>query len=877
MVSKIIFRLALITGIAAFAYAGANLVMAPASTSTTGYALETAEEVEIPLDAFISRTPRHGLDAFDSTTIISDMETSTGWTTTDYTLVGTPYWQSAAVPFGDPNAPALWCGDAAVTDNLVAPGGYLNHQQHYLESPTLDLSGSSAPITLAFKARWKLEAPGGEPVPFNMWDVWNVQVSTDGGNTWTIPAGSDVSLPYTGTCAFAYDDWCFEGCYAGWGGVANAGAYTVMTVNLNAYAGQSNVRFRYGLLSDPGFSAEDDSSYFGLIVDSIRVTNSSSTLLANDGDNTTGWTIEALPVAPVGDTWAFSDSSAPTGMLAIPDQVNAWHASHGGLALIENALISPPITLPDTALPGQGGPGAWQRLRLGYYVWADLLDSDGDDDNSLEDLYEIYVSTDDGVTWTRIAYDYGTTALTGDVHPDAGNSLLGWVGRTRGLQTGGVSGDIDLTPYGEQTIRLQFRLQTDCNNDGGTGSGLYIDYPFFIATRAFATDAATRNMIVPFPVTVGLARTWSFDYVNAGANTIGNALRYRQLYTRPTGVNQGTDSLKQATGTLTTNQFLTVPATWTPDVAGSYRIRVYSSYLGEQDRSNDTTRSPINVPLNSRYNMAVDVQPTGIYELGYHLRDYTSVLSNPRLVRYGAAADGVPAADADTLDINKLQIMWNWDPADINSLPDHTGRARINFYGQGPDNRTPGALLYTYEEEIDTNETVSPYGGDSLLNRWWEKDLSAVAQLKRMQGDFWVEIMALDTVLGAGLPGLLAMVTDPQDTTDTHNYTRRLDIAGQPILASPSRFCVEVTTGPSVWPDPVTNLTIARDGLTNDIKLDWSAPLRADGYLVYRSTDINVPLQTLLTATPIAPTDYTDAGILTTGSFFYYTVVAVNQ
>ena len=261
----------------------------------------------------------------------------------------------------------------------------------------------------------------------------------------------------------------------------------------------------------------------------------------------------------------------------------------------------------------------------------------------------------------------------------------------------------------------------------------------------------------------------------------------------------------------------------------------------------------------------------------YLLRDYTSVLSNPLLVRYGAAAHGVPAADADTLDINKLQIMWNWDPADINSLPDHTGRARINFYGQGPDNRTPGALLYTYEEEIDTNETVSPYGGDSLLNRWWEKDLSAVAQLKRMQGDFWVEIMALDTVLGAGLPGLLAMVTDPQDTTDTHNYTRRLDIAGQPILASPSRFCVEVTTGPSVWPDPVTNLTIARDGLTNDIKLDWSAPLRADGYLVYRSTDVNVPLQTLLTATPIAPTDYTDAGTLKTGSFFYYTVVAVSQ
>ncbi len=873
MVSKIVFRLALITGIAAFAYAGINLVQAPSQSASTP--LETYEDVVIPLDGLYDRSHGRSLDAFDSTMVISTMESIGGWTTVDYTVPGTPYWHSDNVPIGDPNAPALWCGNPALVDNLVAPGGYSNHQEQYLESPSINLSSSSAPITLAFKARWKVETPGGEPAPYNTWDSWDVQVSTDGGTTWTVPAAGDVSPAYSGSCSFAWSDHCYEGCYAAWAGTS--AGYQTMSINLNAYAGQSNVKFRYAFMSDPAASADDgqlDSSYFGLIVDSIRVTNSTTTLLSNDGDNITGWSSYALPQTPVGDTWAFEDSTAPTGMLGIPDQVYSWNAEHRGLALLECAVVSPPLVMPDTSRPGFGGPNDWQKLRLGYYVWADMLDSDGDNDGSLDDLYEIHVSTDNGVTWTRVAYDYGTTPLTGETSVDQGNSLDGWVSRTRGLSTGGTAGDIDLTPYGEQTILLQFRVQTDCNNDGGIGSGLHIDYPYLIATRAFATDEATGNMIIPFPVTVGLARNWTFDVINQGSNSLGPTHARRLLYTRPNGTNQGIDSVQVLSGvTLTTNQSSTVSRTWIPDVVGSYRIRVNSNYTGEQDRSNDTTRSPINVPLAGNLNLAVDVQPAGTYELGYHRRDYSSVLSNPRYVRYSPAADGVPAADADTIDINKVQVLWNWDPTDIYSLPDHTARCRLQFFGQGPDNRTPGALLYTYEEEIDTNETVSP----TADTRWWEVNLASVPQLKRLQGDFWVAVSALDSVAGAGLPGLLALVTANQDTTDTHNYTKRLDIVGQPILASPSRFCVEVTTNPTTWPDPVTTLTILRDGTTNDAVLRWAAASRADGYNVYRSNDPNNLLQTLLTPSPIAATSYTDSGVLAANDKFFYVVVAVNQ
>jgi hypothetical protein len=65
MVSKIIFRLSLIIGIAALAYAGVNAVKQPAASTASN--IETYEEVEIPLDAFREGRGVRSLDAFDTT------------------------------------------------------------------------------------------------------------------------------------------------------------------------------------------------------------------------------------------------------------------------------------------------------------------------------------------------------------------------------------------------------------------------------------------------------------------------------------------------------------------------------------------------------------------------------------------------------------------------------------------------------------------------------------------------------------------------------------------------------------------------------------------------------------------------------------------
>jgi hypothetical protein len=117
-------------------------------------------------------------------------------------------------------------------------------------------------------------------------DGWDVQVSTDGGTVWSVVTTLNAGTPaFTGVCSFAWGDHCITGCYPAWGGQVYENAYVVMNLDLSAYAGQSDVRFRYAFLSDPAFCTavappDGDPDLYGLVVDSIRVTDASTTLLS---------------------------------------------------------------------------------------------------------------------------------------------------------------------------------------------------------------------------------------------------------------------------------------------------------------------------------------------------------------------------------------------------------------------------------------------------------------------------------------------------------------------------------------------------------------------------------------------------------------------
>jgi hypothetical protein len=310
---------------------------------------------------------------------------------------------------------------------------------------------------------------------------------------------------------------------------------------------------------------------------------------------------------------------------------------------------------------------------------------------------------------------------------------------------------------------------------------------------------------------------------------------------------------------------------WTPAMTGSYYLRARSSLSRDQDRSNDTTWTPINVPLNPDSNLAVTVRPAGEYELAYHTRQLTTRFSNPRYVRYTPLADGVPGATASAFDITTIRAMWDYDA----QLADTGAKVWIEFWEAGPDTDHCGELINRIETKIDTSETIGYLG----LEHWWTMDVTGTPGLQNRSGNFWVSMTAKDNIGGGLYPSPLGGYVDPE-FYDGHHYVVRLDCTGTPLNPSPGRYLLQTTieaTSTST-PDPVSNLVILWDGANGDAILTWSAAARATGYHVWRLTN---PMQdyqtgTRLTVLPLTTTTFTDTNPLALGSKFFYVVIGIN-
>ncbi|MBU0507593.1 hypothetical protein KKH27_01970 [bacterium] len=778
------------------------------------------EVFPVPLNGLVADRPGRDLDAIDSTVVLDSMEgTLPPWTTIDLTDIGLFWHINDTLPLGGSGV-AWWCADTALAKPPMG-GGYNDHWLQFLMADTLDLTSAVAPIRLAFKARWKIEAPGGETPPYDMWDGWNMWASNNGGATWNL-IDPIVGPAYTGQNAYSFGEiWGYGAGIQAWGGTAYANAYVPFEFNLDAFAGTGNFLVRWAFASDDGFSAIDDSSYYGLIVDSIRITDGAalSLLLSNDGE----WDEFGREQGPLaGNTWVYEDTTynSPT---------NSWNGEPGHSLLC--GIESYPIVL----------PVGYNRLSVRYWVWCDLPDSDGDNDNSLEDFYDLWIAREDGI-YRRVVYDYGYD--NGEPAP-GGNSLNDWVYRTVGLTSGGTQTPfIDITADSGHTVTLMFRLRTDGNDDGGVGSGLHIDDVEIMATRAAAIDMALRDLTVPFPTTRGMARSYTYRIVNEGLNNIGNALRHFLYYKRPDGTVQANTQVVLA-ATLTPGQDTLVTQTWTPDQAGSYLNRVAGNYVGDGDRTNDTVWTPVNVPLNSDSNLAVTVQPVGVYELAYHLRTMQSAFLNPRFIRYTPAADGVPAGTVAAYDITKIKVVWQYDEA----LADTGATTRIEFWAAGPDSNHPGTRFHQIVTQIDTSETVGAAG----RVHWWTMDLTGIAALQNRSGDFWVSVTPMDSI-GGPLPLPMGRSVTEAPLYDGHHFVVRRDTNA---IA-------------------VDDLTLYRVGTTNDVILNWSAPNAGYMFKVYRLANPEQDPQfwTLLTPDWITDTQYTDTGVvgLATTKLFYVVI-----
>jgi len=755
------------------------------------------------------------LDYFDSTLTLDDFEGSQpAWTSADITS-GLFWMLWDTLTLGGTGL-SWWCGDTCLAKSGTA-GGYNNHWLQYLISDTLDLTSATA-CTLKFQAHWKCEVPGGEPAGYDMWDGWNVWVSTDAGGTWTV--AQPTAPAYTGASSYAFGyEWGMGPGIPAYGDILNKDVFVECVFPLTGAQGHSDVLVRWAFCSDPQFCTLDDSSFYGVIIDSIRIKDGMATLLYNGGE-LDEFVISAAP--PATDNWVY-------------DNTTYYSATHSWWATMptynsNRSIVSFPITL----------PVGYDNLRIRYWVWCDMPDCPS---SGFQDYYSILINNnDDCPSWEQVVYDYGAT--NGE-SPPGGNSLLGWVRRTKGLVSGSYTA-IDISAYAGQTVRIAFNHQTDGDDDGGIGTGLHIDDVEVYAVRAYEHDLSCSEVIVPFPTTVGLTRPFGYRIVNEGLGNEGTVIRSQYWVFRPNGTQQITASPVMDSTTLVPTQDTVFTqynvnagtwVAWTPDVTGSYLLRARSNLITDLDRSNDTASTPTNVPLNPDLNLAVTVRPAGEYELGYHPRLKENAYLNPRYVRYTPAADGVPGGTVSAFEISKVRVMWQYDDV----LADTGATTWIEFWEAGTD-ASPGKLINRVSTRIDTTETV----GIQSIVRWWNLDLTGKIGLQNLSGNFWVSLTAKDSIGGGPLPLPMGKSSSPA-AYDGHHFVIRLD-SGSVFRPSPGRYLLETTIKPytGVTPaDPDTHTIFVftiPDGPgpeSKGLKLRWTPSVGALGYNIYQSTSID--------------------------------------
>ncbi len=363
-----------------------------------------------------------------------DFETGlNGWTGVDETAPAEE-WHLSTEGAYDGNS--WWMGDESI-------GGYTNHRYIVLDTPMLTMPAANPQMT--FMMHYNMEGVGGTG-DYDAWDGFNVRVSTD-GTTWTPIAGSPA---YDADSFYSFGNEFNEGPNVpGYGGTNDG--WEEYTFDLSTYAGQS-IAIRFAFASDPAACTDDgdgDESWFGVRLDDINIAD----VLVSDGDGAAGddQLIPGTLNDVAGDYWAISTENYYSG-----EQSAHCAVEHGQL----DALISPLISVPD--LP---------EVYFSYYAFCEMIDSDGNEDNSLEDYYLVYVKAEGETAWTRLHYLF-TGPDSGGLSADWTNVNQAWALENLTWQTDATC---DITEFAGMDVQFKFQVKTDDNDDGGIGDGLFID------------------------------------------------------------------------------------------------------------------------------------------------------------------------------------------------------------------------------------------------------------------------------------------------------------------------------------------------------------------------------------------------------------------
>ncbi len=614
------------------------------------------------------------------------------WTSNDLTAAPSMWHEN---DFNAYDGDSWWCADPDLE-------GYNDHWLMYLESPELNLSTAGDDLALDFMMYLDCEAPGGEPAGYDGWDGANVWYSLD-GTTWAVLESPTPAYQSESLYSFGNEFGMGQG-IPGWNGETDH-EWMAVNFDLSEFAGESSFYIRFAFCSDPAESTPD-SDYLSWFLDDIVISDAGTTFLENDADGTAlPGQLVGLDQGGSGDFWELQTDEYHSAS-------SAWHCP------VEPGLLDV-IVSPEIEIPSQD---EWPATFMTYWVWCNMLDSDGGGDNSLEDYYMIELSDDGGVTWVQVVYDYGEDFGNG-------NSLDGWVERTNGLISGGQqTEDIDLTPWAGETVQLRFKCRTDGNDDGGVGEGLFIDDVMIHSTTGLEYDIAVLPLEIPFPTAVNYPTPAIVTFANQG----NNAQTFSAFWNF-NGVPQPFNPDFTLAPEETESRYLDPNPNddtdmWIPANSGSNTF--FARHLADPDENTSNNQTPT---------MDVDVMPEGHYELAYNARtpDFFTerFAQNEGPLVYYALPENL-----ENFSVDSVRCYWNGDFSEdeIDSV-----QVTVHFFD---DDVEPGVAPGTelYSATFWVNQTM-------IWSNTCVFDLTGATELENL-GDHWLWIEIIDE---SGYPHIL--------------------------------------------------------------------------------------------------------------------------
>ena len=364
-------------------------------------------------------------------------------------------------------APTTATIDSAFTGTRVwvtnADGDYNDDEESWVESPTIDLTGALADPTFEAAILYRAES---------CCDEWWLELSTDGGSSWTKVADTDGSSV----------GWYNDDRSLWWDG--ELPAWTLVRTVLNGAAGHASVKLRFRVstdlsVQDEGF-AFDDVRIFEELCGNGRVDpgevdvdcGGTCGLCAAGAMCSTGATC-ASGICSGGrcDTATYfqSDFESDDGGLTGAGGLWEWGAPAG--AVINRASSGSNAWVTD--LDAEYGDGEEATLELPLFDFSGIADDPVigfdawlDTERSFDGVW-VEVSTNGGTTWTKVVDD-GTFPAW---HEGTGDAWFD--GSTSGYQS--FAGVLRGTA-GESSVRVRFVFDSDLSvtNDGAAIDDLYV-------------------------------------------------------------------------------------------------------------------------------------------------------------------------------------------------------------------------------------------------------------------------------------------------------------------------------------------------------------------------------------------------------------------